>query len=444
MTEVAKPLPWSQEAERTVIAAVLVNPAQLDGCLDVGLKAGEFFLDQHRRIFRTLQELIYDGQEVDELLLLEELGRRGELEACGSVGYVTGLTAGVPRLLNIREYVRVVKEKARLRDLAHLGQALAQQALEGEETAREVLEAAESSLELMAEADEAADAAPMKLDAAIKEAMPVLERIFAGSGAMLGPSWGYSDLDRITAGRQEGEFVVLAARPGVGKTALGLEFVRRAAEGGAGSWVVSLEMTRLQIVLRLLCLVGRVDMHKLRSGYAGQEDNRRILEAIREVNDWRVWISEPSRMTSLELVRLTRRMAGREQVKLVVVDYLQLLEAPGGNAYERISTVSRHMKRAAKVLGKLGGGTLLACAQLNRGAANDEPRLEHLRDSGQIEQDADMILFLWNAQSGDQIGQASVMEKWLRVAKQRQGPTDAVRFTFLGQWMAFEQVAGGT
>jgi len=242
MTELAKPLPWSQEAERTVIAAVLVNPSQLDGCLDVGLKAGEFFLDQHRRIFRTLQELIYDGQELDELLLLEELGRRGELEACGGTAYVTGLTVGVPRLLNIREYVRIVKEKARLRDLAHVGHAITQHALEAEETAREVQDAAEVMLEQMAEADEAADAAPMKLDAAIKEAMPVLERIFAGGGAMLGPSWGYSDLDKITAGRQAGEFVVLAARPGVGKTALGLEFVRRAAESGSGCWVVSLEM----------------------------------------------------------------------------------------------------------------------------------------------------------------------------------------------------------
>jgi len=443
--EISKPLPWSQEAERTVLGAVIANPAQLDGCLDVGLKAGEFFLDQHRRIFRTLQELIYDGQEVDELLLVEELGRRVELEACGGMVYVSALTAGVPRLLNIREYVRVVKEKARLRDLAHLGQALAQQALEAEDPAREVLEAAESSLELMAEADEAADAAPLKLDAAIKEAMPVLERIFAGQGMILGRSWGYSDLDKITAGKQAAEFVILAARPSVGKTALGLEFVRREAEqNGGASWIVSLEMTRLQIVLRLLCLVGCVDMHKMRSGYAGSEESRRLVEAIARVSDWPVWISEPSRMSSLELVRLTRRMASRQDVKLVLVDYLQLLEAPGGNAYERISTVSRHVKRAAKVLGKLSGGTLLACAQLNRGAAHDEPRLEHLRDSGQLEQDADTILFLWNAKTGDEVGQASSMEKWLRVAKQRQGPTDAVHFVFLGQWMAFEQGGRGS
>ena len=443
MTELTKALPWNCEAERAVLAAIVVNPAQLDGCLDAGLKAGEFFLDQHRRMYRTMQELIYDGHALDELLLLNELGRRGELEACGGAAYVTGLTAGMPRLLNICEYVRVVREKARLRDLAYLGQALSQQALEGEDKARDVLEAAEAGLEQMAEAEDAADAGPVKLDQAIREAMPVLERIFSGQGMILGRSWGYSDLDKITAGKQEGEFVILAARPSVGKTALALEFIAREAQGGGACWMVSLEMTRLQIVLRLLCLMGRVDLHKLRSGYAGQEENRRILDAIARVNDWPVWISEPTRLSSLELVRWTRRMANRQQVKLVVVDYMQLLEAPGANAYERISTVSRHVKRAAKVLGKLSGGTLLACAQLNRGAAHDEPRLEHLRDSGQIEQDADTIQFLWNAKSEDAVGQASATEKWLRVAKQRQGPTDAMRFVFLGQWMGFEQHGGG-
>jgi len=339
---------------------------------------------------------------------------------------------------NVEHYARIVKEKARLRDLANLGAALSDRALGGEENAREVADGAAANLEALAEADELTDAAPVKMDMALRETMPVLERIFSGQGIMLGRSWGYGELDKITAGKQEAELVILAARPGVGKTALALELVRREAEqNGGASWVVSLEMTRLQIVLRLLCLVAQVDMHKLRSGYAGKDERRRILQAVERVGLWPVWISEPSRMTSLELVRLMRRMAGRHAVKLVVVDYLQLLEAPGASPYDRISTVSRHAKRAAKVLGKLSGGTLVACAQLNRGAANDEPRLEHLRDSGQIEQDADTIMFVWNEQAAE-IGQASAMWKWLRVAKQRQGPTDAMKFIFLGQWMGFE------
>jgi replicative DNA helicase len=445
--EVAPAPPWNPDAERAVLGAVVLDNEQLDRCLDAGLKAGEFFLDQNRRIFRVMQELLFDGRPIDLVTLTNELGGRGELEASGGAGYVAALVDGLPRVSNVAHHARIVKEKARLRDLAYLGQAVAQQALGGEDTSREVLERAESGIEALAEQDDAADAAPMKLDAALKETMPVLERIFSGKGVMLGRSWGYSELDKITAGKQEAEFVILAARPSVGKTALGLELVRREAEqNGGASWVVSLEMTRLQIVLRLLCLVGRVDMHRMRGGYASQEDRRRIMEAVGRVGQWSVWISEPSRMTSLDLVRMTRRMAGRHDVKLVLVDYLQLLEVPGNKSpYDRVSEVSRHAKRAAKILGKLSGGTLVACAQLNRGAANDEPRLEHLRDSGQIEQDADTILFLWNEKVSDEIGQASALVKWLRVAKQRQGPTDAVRFIFLGQWMSFEiaDIGGG-
>jgi replicative DNA helicase len=443
MTEIAKALPWSKDAEQCVLGAILLDNEQIERCLDAGLKAGEFFLDQNRRIFRAMQEMSFDTQPIDLVTLSDKLHQRGELEASGGAPYLASLADGMPRVSNVVHYAKIVKQKARLRDLAHLGEAITGKALGAEDSAAEVLESAEASLEAMTEADEGVDNAPVKLNLAVKEAMPILERIFSGQGLMLGRSWGYSDLDKITAGKQEAEFVILAARPSVGKTALGMEFIRREAEENAGAcWMVSLEMTRLQIVLRLLCLVAKVEMHRLRSGFASQEDARRIMEAIGRVNDWPVWISEPSRMTSLELVRMTRRMAERHKVKLVLVDYLQLLEAPGTNAYERISLVSRHAKRAAKILGKLSGGTLVACAQLNRGAANDEPRLEHLRDSGQIEQDADTIMFLWNEKMSDQVGQASAMGKWLRVAKQRQGPTDAMKFTFLGQWMGFELNGG--
>jgi replicative DNA helicase len=267
----------------------------------------------------------------------------------------------------------------------------------------------------------------------------VLKRIFDGEGVMLGQSWGYEDLDEITAGKQEAELVILAARPSVGKTALGVEFVRREVrENGGACWIISLEMTRLQIVLRILCLVAKVEMQKLRTGFIDKAERKRMMWAVEKVSPWPVWISEPSRMTSLELVRMTRRMAERHHIKLVLVDYLQLLEAPGADAYARTSTVSRHAKRAAKILGKVSGGTMLACAQLNRGAANDQPRLEHLRDSGQIEQDADTIMFLWNDKLSDENGQEGTMTKRLLVAKQRQGPTREVAFQFLGQWMGFE------
>lgn len=446
MADIAAPLPSNLDAERSILGAILLDNEQIDRCLDAGLKAGEFFLDQHRRIFRKMQEMAFDAQAIDLVTLSDELHRRGELEAAGGAAYLAALADGMPRVTNAVHYVRIVKEKARLRDFAHLGHLISDRALGGEQKAAEVLESAEASLEAMTQEDEGVDAAPMKLSDAIQEARPVIERLCEGKGMMLGASWGYSELDRMTAGRQDSELVILAARPGVGKTAMAMEFVRREAQNnGGGCWVISLEMTRLQILLRLLCLVGRVDMHKLRNGFANNDDVRRLLGAIAIVSEWRVWISEPARMTSLELVRMTRRMAERNQIKLVLVDYLQLLEAPeaGKNAdsYARISMASRHAKRAAKILGKISGGTLLACAQLNRGAANDEPRLEHLRDSGQIEQDADTIMFLWNEKSGDEIGQSDGTLKRLRVAKQRQGPTDVLKLVFLGQWMGFEPEA---
>ncbi len=226
-----------------------------------------------------------------------------------------------------------------------------------------------------------------------------------------------------------GDLVILGARPSTGKTALTLEFLRKQAKEGNGVLYFSLEMSRASLMTRLCCLEAGVDGHKVRTGNVEKEDREKIVNALNAISSWPVWISEPSRMWSYDLVRRIRAFSARHPVKLVMVDYLQLLRAKAENRVIEVGKIAQDLKEAARVLGKQTGGTIIATAQLSRLAANERPRLDHLRESGELEQAADVVLFLWNADDVE-VGEKHPYRKMLGVGKQRNGPLNAMRLMF--------------
>ena len=266
---------------------------------------------------------------------------------------------------------------------------------------------------------------------AIKEVTPIFEKSFnaTGTAAMMGTTIGYSRIDEVLAGWIPGDLVVLGARPSAGKSALGLEFARKQAKLGNPTLFFSLEMSRVSLIMRLCCLEANVDSQKVRTGTTNADERQQIVSALGRIAEWPIWISEPSRMWSSDLIRRVRALSLRHSFKLVVVDYLQLLKARSENRVQEVGKIAQDLKEAARIIGKQSNGTIVALAQLNRLAVNERPRLDHLRDSGEIEQVADVVLFLWNHDDVEP-GEKHPYRKMLGVAKQRNGPLSNIRMMF--------------
>lgn len=254
----------------------------------------------------------------------------------------------------------------------------------------------------------------------------------------MGTPTGYKDLDETLAGWIAGDLVVLGARPSTGKSALALEFVRKQAKIGNPTLFFSLEMSRISLVMRLCCLEANVDSHKVRTGTTNKEERQKIILALNVMSGWPIWISEPARMWSYDLVRRVRTFSARHPVKVVIVDYLQLLKARAENRVQEVGKIAQDMKEAARILGKQSGGAIVTLAQLNRLEPNERPRLDNLRESGEIEQVADVVMFLWNTDDVE-AGEKHPYRKMLGVAKQRNGPLGTIKMMFNSESGEFYQ-----
>lgn len=431
-----RPLPYNADAERTVLGVVMLNNAMLSPASD-HIRPDDFFLDSHRLIFATMLLMERDGTPIDLTTLSDALELRGELKAAGGPAYLSQLMDGRPTVANVEFYAKIVAEKSQLRRLVFLGEAVKDKSFGQEDKPEGVVEYVESTLTEIRERSENKDQAPVKMKQAVAESYEAFERVAAGKQAMIGDTTGYAFIDSETAGWIPEDLVVIGARPSMGKTALCLEFARRTARTGKGVMIFSLEMSRASLVMRLACMLGRVDSHKLRTGYCSTEDIQALRDAVIQLSELPIWIIDPSHMSSGQLVSRVRRYANRFDLRLVIVDYMQLLHAKAENRTQEVSLISRDLKQAAKALGKLSGGTLIATSQLSR-TKNVEPELSDLRESGQIEQDADVVMFIWNKKSRAKIGQADPHVKWLGIKKQRNGPTRNLQMTYLPQWTAFE------
>jgi replicative DNA helicase len=433
--------PYSAEAEQAVLGAMLVDA-------DAALRAAEllddwmFYPEGHKRLFRAMLAMARRGAAVDPITLKDELERRGEIEAVGGLDYLTYLLDVVPTAANFDYHATIVRDKALLRRLIETGTAIVQDAYQGKRLAAEVLDSAEQKIFAIAEHRSVVGFERLK-----KLLWPTMERIESLHGAgqtITGVPSGYKDLDERTAGFQASDLVIVAARPSMGKTAFCLNVAQHAAiEHGVPVAIFSLEMAREAIVQRLLTSEARVDAHRLRSGTLRDADYRLLAQAAGILSGAPIWIDDSPSLTPLELRSKARRIKAEQDVGLVIVDYLQLMQAPeyAENRVQEISAISRSLKALAKELAV----PVMALSQLSRapeqrGGEHRRPQLSDLRESGAIEQDADVVLFIYREEmyappeKRDEVaGQAEVI-----IGKQRNGPTGIVKLAFQSAYTRFD------
>jgi replicative DNA helicase len=434
--------PYSEDAEQAVIAAMLIDP-------DAILRAAEhlddtmFYREAHRRIFRAMIALSERGDVVDALTLSEELARRGELEQSGGKDYLSLLIDAVPTAANIEYHARIVKEKALYRRLIETSTGIVAEAFEQKLTAAELLDEAEHRIFQVSQQRGAEGFTR------IKELMwPTMERIEAlqrGGKSVTGVASGFSDLDDMTSGFQPSDLIIIAARPSMGKTALVLNIAQYAAiEHDVPVALFSLEMSKESLVQRMLTAEARVDAQKLRKGMLRDDDFPRMARAAGILSAAPIWIDDSAAITLLEIRSKARRLRADANVGLVIVDYLQLVQGPTNaeSRQQEISLISRSLKALAKELHV----PVIALSQLSRApeqrAGDHRPQLSDLRESGAIEQDADLVMFIYRQEvydgPTDKDGNSLEGRAEVIVGKQRNGPTGFVNLFFHKSYTRFE------
>jgi len=441
-TTLERPLPHNLEAERSVLGAVLLDNHALNVAVE-RLRSEDFFLPQHRCIYERMVHLGENQQAIDTITLMEDLARRGELDAAGGVAYLSQLADGLPRVTNVEHYARIVKEKAVLRNLIHSAAAIQEQALAAGDDADVILDRAESQIFQLAE--DRVKAGLIGVKDLVKEGFERLEKIFSEGRRITGLATGYTGLDNETAGLQPSELVILAARPSMGKTALALNIAENVAlRERKPVAIFSLEMSKESLLLRLLSSRARVDAHKFRTGHLNRDDWSKITGSLAELGEAPIWIDDSASSTVLEMGAKARRLKRDRGLSLLIVDYIQLvmptLNRLSANRQEEVSSISRALKALAKEL-KV---PVLVLSQLTRAPEREErkPQLADLRESGAIEQDADVVLFINrpNFYKTD-IPDEERAKAELIIAKQRNGPTGSLNFVFLSRHTRFEEAA---
>jgi replicative DNA helicase len=441
-TTLERPLPHNIEAERSILGAVLLDNHALNAAVE-RLRSEDFFLSQHRHIFERMVQLGEKQQAIDTITLMEDLARSGELEAAGGVAYLSQLADGLPRVTNVDHYARIVKEKAILRSLIHSASAIQEQALAANDDADVILDRAESTIFQLAE--DRVKAGLIGVKDLVKDGFERLEKIFSEGRRITGLATGYSGLDGETAGLQPSELIILAARPSMGKTALALNIAENVAlRSREPVAIFSLEMSKESLLLRLLSSHARVDAHKFRTGHLNRDDWGKITASLAELGEAPIWIDDSASSTVLEMGAKARRLKRDRGLSLVVVDYIQLVvptsNRRNSNRQEEVSGISRSLKALAKEL-KV---PVVVLSQLTRAPEREDrkPQLSDLRESGAIEQDADVVLFINrpNFYKTD-IPEEERAKAELIIAKQRNGPTGSLNFVFLSRNTRFEEAA---
>jgi replicative DNA helicase len=439
-TTLERPLPHNIEAERSILGAILLDNHALNAAIEK-LRSEDFFLQQHRYIFERMIQLGEKQQGIDTVTLMEDLSRRGELEAAGGVPYLSQLADGLPRITNVEHYARIVKEKAILRSLIHSTSAIQEQALAAGDDADTILDRAESAIFQLAE--DRVKSGLIGVKELVRDNYERLERIFSEGRRITGLATGYSTLDNETAGLQPSELIILAARPSMGKTALALNIAENVAlRQGLPAAIFSLEMSKESLLLRLLASEARVDAHKFRTGHLTREDWNKVSKGLASLGEAPLWIDDSASSTVLEMGAKARRLKRDRGLSLMIVDYLQLVvptnTGRGSNRQEDVASISRSLKGLAKEL-KV---PVLVLSQLTRAPERDErkPQLSDLRESGAIEQDADVVIFINrpNFYKSDLPDEERAKAE-LIIAKQRNGPTANLNFVFLARHTRFEQ-----
>ncbi len=446
-------LPANIDAEKTILGAILLDNSAHSEAAEK-LEADDFSLDSHRRIFLRMTELMNEQRAVDIVTLANELSRMKEVEAVGGVAYLASLTEGLPLRPVIEDYIRIVKDKSLLRKLMLICSSAIARAADQSETALEVLGAAESQLLEVGEKGITHGLEP--LDTIIQNSFGSIDNLYKQSREVTGLATDFIELDRMTSGLQRGELIIIAARPSMGKTALAINIAENAAiKSKAIVAVFSLEMSKESLLRRMLASQAWVDQRKLQTGFLGREDHQKLQNALEQLIESRLFIDDSAGISLSEMRAKARRLkqtAGG--LDLVVVDYLQLMSATlpsaGGKRYENrtqeVSAISRGLKALAKELHV----PVVALSQLSRASErrgdDKRPMLSDLRESGSIEQDADVVAFIHREayyNRDEEMSESDKAKSEIILAKQRNGPTGTVHLNFVSRFTRFDNPDSG-
>jgi replicative DNA helicase len=432
-----KNLPHNLDAERSILGSIILENRALNQAQEI-LREDDFYREGHRKIFRVMETLTERAAVIDLVTLKNELQRSGDLDSVGGPAYISSLVDGVPRSANVEHYARIVKEKSILRGLIDAGNRIITQCYEGEGSAEDLLDEAQKQIFAIAEGNLRSGLVPVRDVAA--PTLEYIDRLHERKEMITGIPTGFEQLDEMTSGLQNNDLVILAARPSMGKTALALNMAQHVAtKAGRTVGVFSLEMSKEQLFLRMLCAQARVDAHRLRIGRLGKEEWTRLTLAFGELTEAKIFIDDTPGLSIFEMRAKSRRLKAERGLDMLIVDYLQLMR--GRSRYENrtqeVSDISRSLKSLAKELGV----PLLALSQLSRApeqrSGEHRPQRSDLRESGSIEQDADVVLFIYREEiykpNDDNKGQAQII-----IGKQRNGPTGSVDLVFIKEYTKFE------
>jgi replicative DNA helicase len=433
--------PYDLLAEQSVLGGMLLSK---DAVADVTglLRAADFYVPKHEIVYEAILALYAQGEPTDAITVTEQLRKTGDLQRGGGAEYLHTLTSIVPTAANAAFYADIVASKALLRRLVEAGTRITQMGYAGEGEAIDLVNSAQAEIYSVTGADQAEDYVPLSL--AVEAAVHEIEKAQMQDGGMLGVPTGFDELDEKTNGFAAGQMIIIAARPAMGKSTLALD-VARAASIGAGATTVffSLEMGRAEIAMRLLSAEATIPLQSLRKGALDQRDFQKLAVTQARINEAPLFIDDSPNLTLVEIRAKCRRLKQRHNLKMVVIDYLQLLSS-GKKSESRQQEVSE-FSRALKLLSKELEVPVVALSQLNRASeqrADKMPAISDLRESGSLEQDADMVILL-HRESSYEKDNPRAGEADLILAKQRNGPTGTVTVAFQGHYSRFQNMPSG-
>lgn len=440
-------LPSSAEAERAILGGVILDNGLISQAIEL-LKQEDFYVPSHRRIFQAMIVLFERGAEINPILIGEELKKDNALESAGGIGFITNLTYGLPHSTNIAHYAKVVRGKSMLRQLINAANKITQEALEQEDEPEIILDHAEQAIFQLA--DERIRQGFVHVRPVAEQLLEKIQEMEGRAAVLTGLTTGFADLDKLTSGLQRSDLIIVAARPSMGKTSLAMMLSENAAiHAGAVVGIFSLEMSKEALVMRMLCSQGNIDAQRFRNGFLSRPEWAQIAKSLGTLADAKIFLDDTPGITVLEMRAKARRLAAEQKrLDLIVVDYLQLMSGSAKRFESRqqeVSQISRELKGLAKELNV----PLVALSQLSRAPesrSDHRPQLADLRESGALEQDADLVAFIYRAEQyktpeerdslpDDQRNVAEII-----VAKQRSGPTGSVSLRFTPSSMRFDNL----
>ncbi|HUE83227.1 MAG TPA: replicative DNA helicase [Pyrinomonadaceae bacterium] len=440
-------LPNSSEAERAILGGVIIDNGLISQAIEL-LKAEDFYVPSHRRIFIAMIALFERGAEINPILIGEELKKENALESVGGISFITNLTYGLPRSTNISHYAKVVRGKSMLRQLIKAANKITQEALEGEDEPEVILDHAEQAIFELA--DERIRQGFVHVKPVAEQLLEKVQEMEGRAAVLTGLTTGFSDLDKMTSGLQRADLIIVAARPSMGKTSFAMMLAENAAiNTGAVVGVFSLEMSKEALVMRMLCSQGNIDAQRFRNGFLTRPEWAQIAKSLGVLAETKIYLDDTPGISVLEMRAKARRLAAEQkQLDLIIVDYLQLMSGPARRVESRqqeVSQISRELKGLAKELNV----PLVALSQLSRAPesrSDHRPQLADLRESGALEQDADVVAFIYREEQyktpeeRDSMPEDQKNIAEIILAKQRNGPTGTISLRFTPSSMRFDNL----